>query len=159
MAYVVARPGGSWEIRESRSTRAGPRSRTLATFRTLTPEVVEQARERSSKPLEPREVRSAALRAGAPIETTPSDRAARELLAALTAGQPPRPVMRRVLTAALGGEAAEGLSQNARAAARWVTATPRERADTLRDLLLLTDRLPPPRRRSRRFPRIRSAPA
>jgi hypothetical protein len=155
MAYVVARRGGSWEIRESRSTRAGPRSRTLATFRTLTAEVVETARARSSRPLEARELRRAALRAGAPVALSASDRAARDLLAALTTADSPRPVLRRAVVAALGGEGAE-LSDNAQAAARWVTATPRQRADTLRDLLLLADRLPSPRRRSRRFPRVES---
>jgi hypothetical protein len=158
MAYVVDRPNGSWEIRESRSTRAGPRSRTLATFRTLTPEVVELARKRSAKGLGAGELRSTALRAGAPVATSASDRAARELLAELSGGEAPRPPLRRALIAALGGDPT-GLSENARAASRWVGATPRERADTLRDLLLLADRLPPGRSRGRRFPHVESAPA
>jgi hypothetical protein len=158
MAFVVDRPNGSWEIRESRSTRAGPRSRTLATFRTLTPDVIELARQRSAKPVDAGELRSRALRAGAPIATSASDRAARDLLAELNGGDTPRPPLRRALIAALGGHAT-GLSDNARAASRWVGATPRERADTLRDLLLLADRLPSSRRRGPRFPRVESAPA
>ena len=42
MAYVVERRSGHWEIRESVHTAAGPRARTLATFRMLTDEVLER---------------------------------------------------------------------------------------------------------------------
>ncbi len=158
MAYVVARHGGVWEVRESRATAAGPRSRTLATFRTLTPEIVERARARSAKPLHPSDLRKAALRAGAPVASGDADRATGELLAELAAGREPRGALRRLLLDALGGRPA--MSDSARAAARWVAATPRERGETLRDLLLLADRLPPGRASAgRRFPRVRSRPA
>ncbi len=164
MAYVVARRGGSWEVRESRSTPAGPRSRTLATFRTLTPEIVEHARARSATTLDPRQLRHAALRAGAPVAHAEADRAGGELLSALAAGNEPRAVLRELLLDALE-PGRRRMSDSARAAARWATATPARRGETLRDLLLLADRLPPTRRGSAgrvapgQFPRVCSSPA
>jgi hypothetical protein len=158
MAYVVARPGGAWEIRESRTTPAGPRGRTLATFRTLTHEVVEHARERSSRPLREQKLREIALRAGAPVAARRPNQAAGELLAELAGGSRPRPVLGRLLVDAIDPSAAERVSDSARAAARWVAASPAQRGETLRDLLLLTDRLPAARAAPpRRFPRIESA--
>jgi hypothetical protein len=155
MTYVVPRRSGTWEIRESRATPAGPRSRTLASFRTLTPEVIERAQARSSKGLYPAELRDAAVRAGAPIAVDASDRAAVELLAGLASGQAPRPVLRGLLLDALRSDPGES-SSNARAAATWITATPWERGEALRDLLALTDRLPAGRARAEEpsFPRL-----
>jgi hypothetical protein len=159
MAHVVARPPGRWELRESRSTPAGPRSRTLATFRTLTPAVIEHAQARATKPFDPAEVRKAAVRAGAPVTARPVDRAAGDLLAELATGRQPRAALRRLLADSLG-EATRAPSDAARAAAAWIGATPRQRGDALRDLLLLVDRLPQRRGPERpRFPRIASRPA
>jgi hypothetical protein len=159
MAYVVARRGGPWEIRESRATAAGPRSRTLATFRILTPEIVEHARRRSSQPLDPHALRRIALHAGAPVAARAPNQAAGELLAELAAGGRPRPALRNLLLDALE-PGVEATSDSARAAARWITASPAQRGAALRDLLLLADRLPPSRAPSRpRFPRIQSGPA
>jgi hypothetical protein len=158
MAYVVARPKGAWEIRESRATPAGPRARTLATFRTLEPEIIERARGRASRPIRADQLRKAARRAGAPVAAAAQDRAAGELLGQIAAGRRPRPVLQRLLLAGLG--ATEDVSPNARAAADWIDATPQRRGETLRDLLLLTDRLPPTRSTERRrFPALRSRPA
>jgi hypothetical protein len=158
MAYVVDRSDGSWEVRESRSTVDGPRSRTLATFRTLTPDVVSRACARSSKPLAPVDLRRAARRAGAPVAGEDADRAAGELLAELAAGREPRPPLRALLLDKLAPHSSQ-LSHSAQAAGRWVSATPQQRGETLRDLLLLVDRLPSPRRDPRaRFPHLRSQP-
>jgi hypothetical protein len=155
MAYVVARKTG-WEIRESHSTAAGPRSRTLAGFRTLTPAVVEHARARSSKDLDVDELRKAARRAGAPVATPGSDTVAGELLAELAAGRRPRPLLARLLVQALSKDESQP-TDNAQAAAAWISASPERRGETLRDLLLLTDHLPQRARRERaRFPRIAS---
>jgi hypothetical protein len=162
MPYVVARPGERWEVRESRSPAAGPRSRTLVTFKTLTPEVLERAAARSSTPLDPLELRKAALRAGAPVADGDADRAAGELLAQLATGTKPRPVLRALLLDALTDTRPRTprTSDSARAAARWAAATQQQRGETLRDLLLLADHLPPRRRTaSTRFPRLRSRPA
>jgi hypothetical protein len=155
MPYVIPRHSGTWEIRESHATPAGPRSRTLATFRTLTPEVIERARARSARMLDPGELRRAAARAGAPIAVDAPDRAAVDLLSELASGHAPRPVLKRLLLEALRGGPREP-SSGAQAAAMWIAATPRERGEALRDLLLLTDRLPPGRAPGGRlsFPRL-----
>lgn len=156
MAYIVARKTGAWEIRESHNTDAGPRSRTLASFRTLTPTVIERARARSSKDLSEDELRKAARRAGAPVATTSSDAAAGELMAELAAGRRPRPLLARLLVQALSNDGPQP-TDNAQAAAAWISASPERRGETLRDLLLLTDHLPRrPQRERARFPRIPS---
>jgi hypothetical protein len=157
MAYVVARKTGAWEIRESRSTTAGPRSRTLAGFRTLTPAVIERARARSSKDLDVDELRKAARRAGAPVLAPGSDTAAGVLLAEIAAGRRPRPLLTRLLVQALSSDENQP-TDNAQAAAAWISASPERRGETLRDLLLLSDHLPRRGRRERaRFPRIASS--
>ena len=65
MAYVVARPRGRFEIRESIHTPKGPRARTLANFEELTDKVLETARLRASRPFDPDSVRASALKAAA----------------------------------------------------------------------------------------------
>lgn len=159
MPYVVSKPNETWEIRESYTTPKGPRSRTLATFRTLSPDVLKKARERSQRPLDEMELRGSARRAGAPVEPAAADRAAAELLAELEGGRRPRPAIERALLGALGISGAESLD-TARAAAAWIGATPKQRGEALRDLLLLVDSLPPRARRAGEpFPRIESSPA
>jgi hypothetical protein len=155
--YAVARKGGAWELRESASTPAGPRSRTLASFRTLTSDVIARACERAARPVGAAEVRRAAARAGAPVAASEADRAAGDLLAALAHGRTPRRSLRVLLVDALAGMEQPAPSDSVRAAAPWVAASARERGDALRDLLLLADRLPTPRAPARcRFPRIAS---
>lgn len=175
MAYITARSNGTWEVRESISTPNGPRSRTLASFRTLSDDVVEHARARAQKPLTAEEVRDAAHRAGAPVDLAPADRAAADLLRALTDGKEPHPILRALLIDALQegpparlGEprrrdrrsSADALPfetpHNARASAAWLTRTPAERSAALNDLLLLADHLPHGKRVGERlkFPRI-----
>jgi hypothetical protein len=158
MAYVTSRGNGAWEVRESHLTAAGPRSRTLATFKELTPEIAERVRARSSKPLDLKDLRDTARRAGAPVAPSASDRASAQLIAELAAGRRPRPALVRLLLGALQVESKP--SDNAEAAAAWIEATPQRRGDTLRDLLLLVDSLPRRRAREReRFPRIQSRAA
>jgi hypothetical protein len=156
MAYVVPRAGEAWEIRESHMTPSGPRSRTLATFKTLTPEAIVQAQSRAGRHLEAGELRRAAWRAGAPVAPPAGDRAAGELLAELAAGRRPRAALSRLLIESLQAEPTSP-SSNAQAAAAWIGASARKRGETLRDLLLLVDHLPRRERRERpAFPRIAS---
>jgi len=145
MAYVVSSRPGRWEIRESHRTGAGPRARTLASFAELNTEVIEHARERALTPLDPAEIRRLAYRAGAPVAESDAERAARGLLAGLAAGKRPRRALRRLLSDALEADD-EPASDAARAAAAWIAADAAERGTALRDLLLLADRLPAPRR-------------
>jgi hypothetical protein len=157
MAYVVARPGGRYELREAASTKRGPRSRTLASFRELTSDVVEHARTRANTPLSDREVRRAAARAGAPIALARPDAAAAALLAELGRGRRPTPRIARVLAAELAATEAQDSpppSHEERAAAAWLAATPAARGKTLEDLLLLTDSLPASRPGDLTFPVI-----
>lgn len=156
MAYVVARPNGSWEIRESRLTEAGPRARTLATFRELTTEVLDRARSRASNPIDDVGLRRAAARAGAPVAIPDVDRTARDLLAQLGSGRRPAPALRRQLARALRGGAGSEMPEYI----RWIGAEPEARGEALHDLLLLADALPRTRRAPRlRFPRLQSRTA
>jgi hypothetical protein len=168
MAFIVSAPRDTFEIRESRSTPAGPRSRTLVTFKVLNNETIEKAGARAAKALDPDQLRQMARRAGAPVAAAPADRAARSLIAELTRGRSPEPTLRRLLVDALEndnrGVAEEAsprpLSDSARSAAAWLAATPQLRGEALRDLLLLGDALPARKHEgARRFPRMESGPA
>ncbi len=66
MAYVVARPRGRFEIRESVHTRQGPRARSLANFARLTDDVLDAARKRATRPFDTDAVRASAARAAVP---------------------------------------------------------------------------------------------
>lgn len=159
MAFIVAKPG-RFEIRESHTTPKGPRSRTLATFTELTDEVIERARGKAAKPFDVEKLRDAALRAGAPVASSPANRAARELITALARGEEIEPKLRELLAAAVGTwEGATPRPDTTRSAAEWLAASPERRAKTLVDLLLLSDALPSGGRKSQslRFPRLDSA--
>jgi hypothetical protein len=150
MAFVVANKRGGFEIRESRYTPKGPRSRTLATFRELSDEVIEKARARSAKPLSAEELREAAARAGAPGAWATVDRAGRELIAELGKGRQLDPTLRCLLVDLLNGKESP--------VSEWMAATLDERGKALVDLLLLADALPSNGRRDRHldFPRLDS---
>jgi hypothetical protein len=159
MAHIVAKSNGTFEIRESHATERGPRSRTLACFRTLTPQVIEQAATRASKPLDVAQLRRTAQRKGAPLAGAAPDLAAAELLRELGEGRPPRAALARLLREALS-DTSGALRSNAAAAAAWIGTTPKRRGEALCDLLLLVDNLPDRRAADRPlFPRIESRPA
>lgn len=149
MAFVTPVRNGAFEARESRSTRDGPRSRTLASFRELDDATIERVIERAEKPLSREELIRAALRAGASISATPVDEAARALLRSIARAEQPNRKLHRLLLDALSGE---GTS-----AAEWLGRSATERGDALKDLLLLTDAVPI-RARAKKigFPRLDS---
>lgn len=64
MAYVVRRPRGRFEIRESVHTPRGPRARSLASFSELNEEVLGAAARRAQRPFDPEGVRASARRCG-----------------------------------------------------------------------------------------------
>lgn len=147
MAYVVRRPGGRWEIRESYTSPAGPRSRTLATFRVLSPQVIERAVHRARKPVAADTLLRAARRAGAPFESANADDLAKSLIRTLARGETIRPGLRRLLI--------EGLTtppSSVDALADWVGASLQERGSALVQLLNLTDSLSKSRNTPLRFP-------
>jgi hypothetical protein len=69
MAYVVARPKGRFEVRESLHTSKGPRARSLAGFDVLTDAVLAAAAARSTRPFDTEAVLASARRAGAAVKT------------------------------------------------------------------------------------------
>jgi hypothetical protein len=163
MAFVVPTKPGRFEVRESHGTPRGPRSRTLASFRELTDEVVEKAREKAANPPSAQDLRAAARRAGAPVARPVADRAARELAAELAKGREIDPPVRRMLLDLLRHGFREGATPSpaneaSRSVAMWMAATPTERGKALVDLLLLADALPSKGRRGKplRFPRLDS---
>ena len=155
--YVTQNHKGSWELRQSERTAAGPRSRTLATFRALDVEAIDRAVVRSGGKLSPDRIRLAARRAGAPVAAGPAEAAAATLLGELSRGA--------ALPAGWPGQLRELLpdggpppSDAQRAAAAWADATLDQRGESLWDLLLLADSVQSPVRRPRKlsFPVLRT---
>jgi hypothetical protein len=67
MAFVVARPNGRYEVRESLHTPKGPRARSLASFEVLTDEVLATAAQRATRPFDAGAVIASGERAGSPV--------------------------------------------------------------------------------------------
>lgn len=156
MAFVIRRPGGRWEIRESFSTNAGPRARTLTSFKVLTPQVIERAIDTARRPANRESIIRGAKKAGAPVELSAGDALAESLLRGVARGASVRPGVRRLLVEHLMGS-----RQADDSFARWIGASLEERSAALVDLLGLADRLPKPPKRPLRFPRLspgRSSP-
>lgn len=139
MAYVVRRPNGSWEIRESVSTPKGPRSRTLAGFRRYTPGVVSRAVRAAQRPTDADELYAALQEAGA--VSSAADEAARALLAEAAAGRLPSPGLRKLVVGLLSEPPAH--DPPGADAAEWFGRSDTERGEALRDLLDFVDALPP----------------
>jgi hypothetical protein len=165
MAYLVLRARGELaqvEIREALATPAGPRSRTLASFRgALTPEILEAAAARASRPFRRDRLLARARALGVPVTLRREDRSARELLAALRRGDPIDPVLVRLLKEALEGVPDHAAPPPLAEVSEWVGASDAERGQALRDLLRLSGRIRAsrslPRERKRApFPRFRS---
>jgi hypothetical protein len=67
MAYVVKKASGRFEIRESRLTENGPRSRTLVTFKVLTQDSLKLLKTRSKRPYSETKLIKQAIQKGAPV--------------------------------------------------------------------------------------------
>jgi hypothetical protein len=67
MAFVVARPKGRFEIRESHHTPTGPRARSLAGFDVLSDKVIARAARRARRPFDVDAVLASGRRAGAQV--------------------------------------------------------------------------------------------
>ena len=130
MTYVVARPRGRFEIRESVHTPKGPRARTLANFEQLTDKVLDTARQRASRPFDPDAVRASAFKVG---KTAGARRAARKPLGGVAS--PVRPEMRRFVESSRRMAA----SLESRPPQAGSTSDP---GDALIDLLDLTAQIP-----------------
>ncbi len=153
VAYVVARPRGRFEIRESLHTPKGPRARTLANFEHLTDKVLETARRRATRPFDPDAVRASAFKAGRAADAR--RRSGQPPSGTVTA--PPRPEMRRFV-------AASRRMASALESRPPVPGSTQDPGDALMDLLDLTAQISPfrvpPRPEPLRFPplaRLRAA--
>jgi hypothetical protein len=166
MAFIVPTKRGTFEVRESRNTPEGPRSRTLASFSELTDEVIEKARKRATGPVPSAEdLRAAAIRAGAPVPGSDVDEAARAALRLLAQGRQLDPMLKRLLLDALRrddrsdrpGDPGALVSDAARSVTEWIGVDPKQRGEVLRDLLEFADAVPIRLRpKEIGFPRLRS---
>ena len=157
MAFIVSKPNGTWEARESHRTPRGPRSRTLATFREFTPEVARRIEERSSASIDREDLRRKVARAGAPVVESEADRAAAEVLREISRGRSLRPGLARLLSDSLAAGAGVPVDHEADRMKQWAGASTAERAEALADLLDLGESLPPATRKAAtRYPRIES---
>jgi hypothetical protein len=160
MAYMARKRGGRIEIREAVTTRAGPRSRTLASFRgALDPEVLDRAERRATRPLDRADLLARAAALGVPVEERRADDAARALLESLRRGAALDPALASLLRDALEQVPARGPG-NLADVAEWIGADDARRGAAMRDLLRLSDRIARSRdvraRARKPFPRFRS---
>ncbi len=158
MAFVVARPGRRFEIRESVATPAGPRARTLATFRTLSSDVLARAEARARRPFDAAKIRARAVELGAGHRTNAAAVTAQRLLGQLREGEMLPPALVQELRRVLPPVAAD-VPDTLDGAIEWVGVDDATRGRTLRRLLdfasMLPQRTRPP---ASSFPRISTGP-
>ncbi len=160
MAYVISRRDGRHEIRESVATPRGPRSRTLATFRLLTDEVLDHAESRALRHFDRDAVRRRAETRGVPVAAADSTRAVRRVLQDLVRDRPLPTSLVAALRHELSRHETVDLPDTFASATEWLGVSAARRGEALRDLLRMTDRLPVRKRPDApSFPRIRSAVA
>jgi hypothetical protein len=156
MAFLVARRGGRFEIRESLATPAGPRARTLASFRVLTADVLADAAARARRPFDPTKIRARARQLRAPERADGASVTARRLVAELRRGERPPPALINELRRVLPRVDHE-IPDTLEGALAWVGVDDATRGRALRDVLDLASRVPQRRRPSKiTFPRIAS---
>lgn len=168
MAYIVARPagrsGGSnrtgagarYEIRESVTTPAGPRARTLATFRILTADVIAHAAGRAQRSFDANTIRARAAALGVPRHEHAAATTAGALLAQLRAGETLPPALASELRRVLPRRRAE-VPDSLTGAVEWIGVDDDTRGRALRDLLDVASRIPARRRPADlSFPRLSS---
>jgi len=142
VAHLVVRKDGRIDVRESVATAKGPRSRTLATFRgALTPEVIERAAARASRPVDPAALEARAAALGIAVTTRREDRAARDLLAHLRRGGAVDPVLVTLLRDELARAPSAPVPDDLADVAEWVGVGAERRAEALRGLLRVSDRI------------------
>jgi hypothetical protein len=162
MAYLVRRSPTRVEIRESRATPRGPRSRVLASFAdALSRDVLDRAAARASRPFDRDALVRRARTLGIPVVERSREPEARALLARLRRRDPLDPVLAAALRRALARLPEAPIPEPLAEVSEWVGASAAERGAALRDLLDLYGRIaasrPSPRRPEQaRFPRFSS---
>lgn len=163
MASIRAR-GDRYEIRECRSSDAGPRQHTLARFRgVLTEDVLDAATVAARRPFDREALVERARAAGIAVHRSRRGEAARRLLAELRAGRELDPTLVGLLRDALALQPARGLPEHLEDAAEWVGRSEAERGKALRGLTRAASRSAHGRGDVRalpqdRFPRFCSEP-
>jgi hypothetical protein len=162
MAYLVRRSLTRFEIRESRSTPRGARSRVLASFlETLTRDVLDRAAARATRPFDAAALVRRARALGIPVRERSREPEARALLSRLRRRDPLDPALAASLRRALARLPEAPVPESLAEVSEWVGASAAERGAALRELLDLYGRIarsrPPRRRREHaRFPRFSS---
>ncbi len=142
MAYLIARGSGRFEIRETCSSSGVTRTRSLAGFRgSLSPDVLERAAARASKPFDAARIRARASELGVLVTNRRDDRAARALLAHLRSGFPVDPILVTILRGALERAPAAPIPEDLADAAEWIGVSAARRGEALRGLLRVSDRI------------------
>lgn len=156
MAFVVARPGGRYEIRESESTPAGPRARTLAAFRVLTSDVLSEAGSRARRPFDAAKIRARAGELGVPRRDNIAAATAQRLVAQLRGGDHLPPALVAELRSLLPVDDVDA-PDTIGDAVEWIGRDDETRARVLVDLMDLASNMPQRRRPDRSaFPCISS---
>jgi len=151
------------EIRESRMTERGPRARVLVSFTgPLTPDVLERAAARATRPLDPRALIRRARQAGIPVLERSREPEARALLARLRRREPLDATLAAALRRELARLPERPVSEGLAEVSEWIGASAHERGQALRELMDLYGRIAesrPPRRQPDRprFPRFSSS--
>jgi hypothetical protein len=159
MAFLVSRRDGRFEIRESIATDRGPRARTLATFRVLTPDVLDQAAARAHGSFDAERVRARARALKAPVRRDTAAATARRLIGELHRGQSLPPVLTATLRNALPRTVHRDTTDAVEGAREWIGVDDAARGKALYDLLDLASHIPTRRRPAKLgFPRLSSSP-
>jgi hypothetical protein len=142
MAYLVRRPSGTVQVRESVRTARGPRSRTLASFSgPLDDAVLDEVERRATQPVDRAGLIERARAMGLMWESSAAG-AARRLVHGLRRGESIDPALLGLLHVELEACAPARASiqpDEFEEAAEWIGATAEERASSLRGLLRLGD--------------------
>ncbi|MCU1467289.1 MAG: hypothetical protein JWM72_3217 [Actinomycetia bacterium] len=168
MAYLVVRPDrrprevpgdrgpSRYEIRESVMTAAGPRARTLATFRVLTAGVIADAAARAQRTFDADKIRARASALRVPQRSHEAAATASELLARLHNGESLPPALIAELRRALPRGPVE-VPDSLQSAIEWLGADDSTKGRALRDLVDVASRIPArARSRASAFPRLSS---
>jgi hypothetical protein len=142
MAYLVRRRPERIEVRESVATPHGPRSRVLVAFaEPLTPDVLERAAARASRPFDRGRLLRRAHHLGIAVAPRSREPEARALLARLHRTDPLDPALAAVLREALARLPAAPVPETLADVADWLGASASERGRSLRELLDLYGRI------------------
>ncbi len=142
------------EIRECVTTARGPRQRALVSFTgSLTPELLDRAEARATRPFDRHALRERARELGVPVALRRRDPEARALLAKLRRGGHLDPGLVGLLRSELAALDASPTPEHLEDAVDWIGQSEQERGRALRGLLRTADRILTSRKAVRERPR------